>query len=150
MEKRAEAFPTHGPPPSMILYVCGFFSSHCLRSEDTIGWQGNAEKLTTDTKDRERRESNTFPLLFLFSAPCFLCLPSSNLEPGMSNPFPSRLDQLGAAEFTRGWSLRQKHTGPNILLMMTEWVLCYQTNNWFKEPTPDIQLLWPVKKATPC
>ena len=69
MEKRAEAFPTHGPPPSMMLYVCGFFSSHCLRSEDTIGWQGNAEKLTTDTKDRERRESNTFLLLFLFFCP---------------------------------------------------------------------------------
>lgn len=22
MKKRAEAFPTHGPPPSMMLYVC--------------------------------------------------------------------------------------------------------------------------------
>lgn len=119
------------------------FFSHCLRSEDTIGWQKNTEKLTRDTKDRERKDSNAFLLLFLFSAPCFLCLPSSKLELGMSNPFPSRLDQVGAAEFTGGWSLRQKHTGPaDILLMMTELpVLEYcvtkrttdlkRTNTWY-------------------
>lgn len=108
MKKRAEAFPTHGPPPSMMLYVWGSFYSHCLRSEDTIGWQRSAEKLTRDTQDRERKESNTFLLLFLFFAPCFLCLPSSKLEIGMSNPFPSRLDQLGAAEFTGGAGLLDK------------------------------------------
>lgn len=57
-------------PSSQHDAVCvwGFFS-HCLRSEDTIGWQRNARKLTTDTQDRERKESNTFVLLFLFSAP---------------------------------------------------------------------------------
>lgn len=75
MKKRAEGFPTHGSPHSMMLYVCFFgvfFFLYCLRSEDTIEWQRNAEKLTRDTKDRERKESNTsLPPAF------FACPPAS-------------------------------------------------------------------------
>ncbi len=119
MEKRAEAFPTHGPPPSMMLYVCVCVCvfSHCLRSEDTIGWQRNAEKLTRDTKDRERRESNTF-LLFYFPCPLLSLLALQQLGARDEQSVPLQTGSAGGCKVY--CSLRQKHTGPNSLLMMIE------------------------------
>lgn len=150
MKKQAEAFPARSLPHSVMLYLYVFFfpssSSHCLRSEDTIGRHRNVEKLSRDTQDRERKESNTFPRLVLFFVPpCFPCLPSSKLEPGMSNPLLSRLDQGGeAAELTTGWPFfywdeqnRQWRTEPvNILLMIAVLTVpCHQKKK--KKTTQD-------------
>lgn len=74
--ERAEAFPAHGPPPSMMLYVHGFFVlcfSHCLRTEDTTGWQEKCWKINQrhprQGEERIKHFSTTFVPPAFFACP---------------------------------------------------------------------------------
>lgn len=130
-KERAEAFPTHGPPPSMILYVYEVFFSTLPPH-----WKINQRHPKTE-REKNQTLSSTFPLF------CPLLSLLALQQVGKNSMLCSRLDQLVTAEFTWGWPFfyqedkdSQWHTASTIILSIMT-VLSQQRNNRYEEPAAD-------------